>query len=320
MTLPLDHLTKHLKGTVHLHRDEPMWKHTTFRIGGPADAYAVVRSRAELEAAVQAARELEIPHLILGGGSNLLIQDGGVRGFVIEVRARGVAGLPVQHAGEPVTIEAEAGAPLAALGRRSARLGLRGLEWAVDVPGTIGGAVVNNAGANGGAIADRLEAAAILDLDGEVRWWQPDELAFGYRRTVLKEARVMGPRPVVLAAKFFLQPAEPLSLAAAVTQYSVRRRQTQPVGACAGSMFKNPPPQAAGWFIDQAGLKGTRMGQAQISELHGNFMLNLGGATSEDVLSLVSLARQRVLAQFGVVLELEIQVVGEQAADAPILA
>jgi UDP-N-acetylmuramate dehydrogenase len=308
-------LVARLQGILTLRRNEPLAKHTSFRIGGPADFYAQARSREQLLAAVQAAWETGTPTLLLGGGSNLLVLDGGVRGVVIETRARRVVGLPAAPLppGEVVEIVAEAGAPLAALARRTAALGLAGLEWAVDLPGTVGGAVVNNAGAHGGEMAGVLVAVELLEPEGAVNWWPTAALGLAYRTSRLKVAPLGQPRPVVLAAKIRLQAADPLSLRAALARYSQYRRATQPVGACAGSMFKNPPDQAAGWYIEQAGMKGARVGAVQVSEIHGNFMLNLGGARATDVLRLVERVQEAVWRRFGVSLELEIQVVGEVA-------
>ncbi|MCS6801109.1 MAG: UDP-N-acetylmuramate dehydrogenase [Chloroflexota bacterium] len=320
-----------LRGVVPVRFDEPLAKHTTFRIGGPADAYVQARTLPQLIAAVRAAWEEDLPVLVIGGGSNLLVLDGGVRGVVIESRARQVMGEPSgsrpprqrsleealalaneQPAAETLELTVEAGMPLAALARRTALAGWAGLEWAVDIPGTVGGAVVNNAGAHGGEMASSMTAALLLHPASDVPVWRPAaELGLTYRASLLKEAAPSCPRPVVLAAKFALRRGDPLTLRAAVAQYSQYRRRTQPVGAGAGSIFKNPPEAAAGWLIERANLKGAQVGAVRVSDLHGNFMLNLGGATAADVLALVDLVRERVFAQWGVFLELEIQIVGE---------
>lgn len=314
-----------LRGIVPVRFDEPMAKHTSFRIGGPADAYVQARTLDQLTAAVRTAWELDLPVLVIGGGSNLLVRDGGIRGVVVETRARQVSGWPtssVDHRrqsgtsaptaeGDTLPLTVEAGAPLAALARRTAALGWAGLEWAVDIPGTVGGAVVNNAGAHGGDMAQSITAALVLAGDAPTAWWSVDELGLAYRASSLKTAPRPTRRPLVLAAKFVLRRGDPLTLRAMVAQYSRYRRQTQPVGACAGSMFKNPPEAAAGWLIEQAQLKGLQVGAARVSDLHGNFMLNLGGATANDVLRLVELVQERVRAATGVELELEIEVVGE---------
>jgi UDP-N-acetylmuramate dehydrogenase len=314
MTEALRQYAARLRGVVPVRFDEPLAKHTSFRIGGPADAYVQARTLDQLVAAVRAAWELGLPTMVIGGGSNILVLDGGVRGVVIEARARQVTGLPHTPEGSApfgATIEviAEAGAPLAALGRKASAAGLAGLEWAVDVPGTVGGAVVNNAGAHGGDMASSISAALLLTPDGKTAWHPVGTLGMGYRTSNLKLAEER--RPVVVAAKIVLRRGDPLSLRVAAARYSYHRRQTQPVGACAGSMFKNPPEHAAGWYIEQANLKGMQVGAARVSDLHGNFMLNLGGASAAEVLALVDLVRERVRARFGVALELEIQVVGE---------
>ncbi|GIW08246.1 MAG: UDP-N-acetylenolpyruvoylglucosamine reductase [Dehalococcoidia bacterium] len=340
MSTARDHFARRLRGIMPVRFDEPLARHTSFRIGGPADVYVQARTLDQAIAAVRAAWDLELPVLVIGGGSNLLVLDGGVRGVVIEMRARHVEGWPTGRlpASAPERLEtfsgtihsssaldddrrddgaievvAEAGAPLAALGRKTALQGLAGLEWAVDVPGTVGGAVVNNAGAHGGDIAGSISAALLLPPDGDPVWQPVERLGLAYRTSMLKAAEVSQPRPLVLGAKFVLRRGDPLTLRAAVARYSQHRRATQPVGACAGSMFKNPPEQAAGWYIERAEAKGLQVGAVRVSDLHGNFMLNLGGATAADVLALVTLVQEKVRSRFGVSLELEIQVVGEAA-------
>lgn len=283
-----------------LKRDEPLAAHTTLRLGGPADLWLRVTSVDELVAAVSLARQHEAPVFILGSGANLLVNDGGIRGLVLENRAEGVAF-------RAETVLAESGANLPNLARRCARRGLSGLEWAVGVPGTVGGAVVNNAGAYGGDMAGIVQRVELLAPAGERRWEPVSWLDYDYRHSRLKRRRDY----VVLQAELRLAPADPPEVEARMAAFNERRKASQPPGATIGSMFKNPPGDYAGRLIEAAGLKGYRAGQAQISPVHANFFVNLGGARTGDVLALIDAAQQAVQSKFGVVLELEIEVVGE---------
>jgi UDP-N-acetylmuramate dehydrogenase len=294
-------------------RGEPMSRHTTFRIGGPADMFVQVASADALRDVALLARRLEVPHLVLGAGSNVLVSDAGIRGLVILNRARQFE-FRIAHAQAP-KVQAESGVILPSLARECVGRGLAGLEWAVGVPGTVGGAVIGNAGAHGSDIAQSLVSARILDSDGNVRDWPVQELQFGYRTSRLKlqaaHLESLLPRPVVLAAEFELKQATRQDLEARAAEFTERRRRTQPPGASVGSMFKNPPGDYAGRLVEAAGLKGVRVGEAEISPVHANFIVNLGAASAADVYSLVCLAREKVAAQSGVTLELEIQLVGE---------
>ena len=210
----------------------------------------------------------------------------------------------------------ESGTVLPTLARECIARGLAGLEWAVGVPGTVGGAVVGNAGAHGRDIAADLLSATILNADNEVSEWSKEALAFEYRSSKIKRTHEAGSRTrttqyVVLAATFQLTPADPLELAKKADEFNEYRRRTQPPGASLGSMFKNPAGTAAGRLIDQCGLKGTRMGDAEISTVHANFFVNHGRATASDVKALIDLAQQRVREKFGIELELEIELLGE---------
>jgi UDP-N-acetylmuramate dehydrogenase len=204
---------------------------------------------------------------------------------------------------------------LPTLARECIERGLAGLEWAIGVPGTVGGAVVGNAGAHGRDMAQSLISATILDAEGNVRDWSAAELQFSYRSSVLKSAirhLISDIRPpVVLMAEFELKPSTREECEAQAAEFTEKRKRTQPPGATIGSMFKNPPGDYAGRLIEAAGLKGTRSGNAAISNVHANFFVNLGGASAAEVNSLVNLAREKVKAMFGVELELEIQLVGE---------
>lgn len=307
-------------------QNELLAGHTTLRLGGPAEVWLAVESVDELVTAVTLARQHQVPIFMLGGGANLLISDAGIRGLVIENRANRVEfppSAPKEKGRGEVKIIAESGAALPNLARRCAKRGLSGLEWAVGVPGTIGGAVVNNAGAHGSDMAHQLSRAELLAPTGE-RVWQPVEwFEYGYRTSRLKRNSQqstlnrqlsMGDgqseRWIVLQAELHLTPAPAADIKVRMDEFNRRRKATQPPGATIGSMFKNPPGDYAGRLIEAAGLKGYRIGQAQISPIHANFFQNLGGATATEVMGLIQTAQEMVEAKFGVKLELEIEVIG----------
>ncbi len=282
--------------------NEPLAHYTAMRVGGPADLVVVCESVDEVVGVVELARGHGVPWLLLGGGCNVLVADSGVRGLVIVNRAA-----HIDFEGQ--TARAEAGAQLAVLAREAVEHGLAGLEWAAGLPGTVGGAVVGNAGAFEGDIASVLRSATVLGPDGEVVERPAAWFEFEYRLSRVKRA-AMGQRPVVLAATFDLRRGDPGALAARMDEILEWRRTRHPTGATMGSTFKNPPDSHAGYLIEQAGLRGYRIGGAQISELHGNFFMNTGGATARDVLALIEYAQAEVKRQFGVELELEIELVG----------
>lgn len=286
--------------------DEPLARYTTARLGGPADLLIEATSADELGAVVVAARSMQLPITILGGGANVLISDAGVRGLTIINKAKRL------EFRQPDVVWCESGVALPTLARECIARGLSGLEWAVGVPGTIGGAVVGNAGAHGRDIAANLLSATVLTGDHEVVEWPKTDLHFDYRRSRIKsEIRSQKPATVVLAATFQLTAGNPAELEKKAAEFNEYRRRTQPPGASLGSMFKNPPGDAAGRLIDQCGLKGTRVGDAEISTVHANFFVNRGHARAADVKALIDLARARVHEHFGIELELEIELVGE---------
>ncbi len=286
-----------------LRRDEPLARYTAARLGGPADALVVVHTLPDLIFAAQFAWTQNIPHRILGGGANVLVADSGFRGLVIVNRAAGVT------IGADGMVQAESGASLSTLARRCMTRGLRGLEWAVSVPGTVGGAAINNAGAHGSDMAASVQEVVVHRPTGAVRY-TGTEMGYAYRASILKG---LAEPYLVTTVTLRLEPgADPAALKARAAEYIAHRKRTQPPGASLGSIFKNPPGDYAGRLIDAAGLKGTRRGQVQISPLHGNFLVNLGeGGTSADYLALIRLAQERVAAQFGVRLELEIELLGD---------
>jgi UDP-N-acetylmuramate dehydrogenase len=288
-------------------RNEVLARHTTFRIGGPAEYFVRANSRDELIQAVQWGRAQRLDIFILGNGSNILVSDAGVRGLVIENHADAVEEI-TGRSPETLQVIAGSGASLPGLANRLARQGWRGLEWAIGVPATVGAAVVTNAGAHGGAVSDNLVRAEILDLQNELRWWAREELQYAYRTSFLKEH----PNEyVVLRAEFELERDDAAACIARMNQYTEHRRNTQPTDPSIGSMFKNPPGDYAGRLIDAAGCKGARVGKVQVSNVHANFFVNLGGAAASDVMGLVKLVQAAVREKFKVVLELEIQLVGD---------
>ena len=258
--------------------------------------------------AVKIARRYDVPFFLLGGGSNVLLADAGVDGLVLEVRARRVT---IQQGG---TLVAEAGANLAGVARTAIGEGLAGLEWAVSIPGTVGGAVVGNVGAHDGCIADRLVRATLLMPDGLVDSYPVDWFQYGYRQSRIK-GQTMSPDVVVLSAEFLLEPGDPTALTAKAEVFLSARRASQPREASVGSIFKNPPGDFAGRLAEAAGLKGKRVGQAQVSPDHANFIVNLNGATAADVCRLIRLVQETVEERFHVSLVPEIVFLGPVGVD-----
>ena len=291
---------------------EPLSRYTSARIGGPAEFLAVAASSLALTEAAQAAYRLAIPLLILGAGSNVLVADEGVAGLVVVNRAKGVE---YRTEAPRIGVRAESGGAIGALARQCAQQGLAGLEWAATVPGTVGGAVYGNAGAHSGDTASCLTLAEILQPDGTVQHLTADEMGFGYRTSLLKKLTAdRRLSATVLAAEFALTRDEPSTLLARIEQFVAHRKRTQPPGASIGSMFRNPPGDYAGRLIDAAGLKGKRIGRAEISTVHANFFVNRGDAQAVDVKALIDGARETVQRKFGVTLELEIELIGEWAS------
>jgi UDP-N-acetylmuramate dehydrogenase len=291
---------------------EPLAHHAYFRIGGPADLFLAATEPAHVALALSASRECGVPCRLIGSASNLLVSDDGVDGLVVKVLLRGVR--YERRVDEPnaFTIVAAAGVQLASLARESARRGYEGLVWASSVPGTVGAAVVNNAGAFGGCMADVLERAHVVDADGVTSWLTREALAMSYRTTRLKRGELA---LAVLEAELRVRHGDSQALTAEVHQIREQRRQTQPAGFSAGSMFTNPPADAAGRLIEAAGLKGRRSGAAEISTLHANFFLNHGGAKARDVYTLMRAAQDAVFRQSGIWLHPEVELIGRWSAE-----
>lgn len=298
----LESLATTLDALGELRRDEPLARHTTFGIGGPADLYLTVRGAENLKGAARAARDAGISVFVLGSGSNILVADAGIRGLVIDNRARAER---TDDAG--TTYRVESGASFAAFSRRMGREGRAGLTWAVGIPGTLGGAVVYNAGAYGGCLADVLRAVRVSDVAGD-RWVPADELGLVYRGSAFTRGSVA--EAVILEAELELVPADAGELVARAAAFDQKRLAAQPRGRNAGSMFKNPPESPAWKLIDAVGLRGASRGDAAISERHCNFFVNLGSARASDVAWLVEEAERRIYERFGVRLDREVSFVG----------
>lgn len=320
----LDALTGALRARFgrRLRLNESLAAHTTLRVGGPADLWLAVSARDELIEAVTLARQYAVPILLLGSGANMLVSDPGVRGLVLQNRCQKVTfprGGSTGETSDPPHVIVESGVILPSLAHRLARRGLSGLEWAVGVPGTIGGAVVNNAGAYGSSIADCLVRAELLtparlaEDTGRLEWRPVNWFEYEYRSSRLKRpgAGESQEQFVVLQAELVLSRKSPAEIENQMAAYNERRRATQPPGASIGSMFKNPPGDYAGRLIEAVGLKGTQIGGAQISQVHANFFVNLGQARAADFAALIELARRTVKARFNVELELEIEKIGD---------
>lgn len=288
-----------------LKTDVSLARYTAARVGGLARAMVVVDSVDDLVFATEELWASNTPFMILGGGSNILVSDSGVSDVVLLNRAREIQ---FSESAQHLTVWAGSGANFGSVARRAASRGLSGLEWAAGIPGTIGGAVFGNAGAHGNDVAGCLQMADILHREGHREQYTVSDLCFSYRSSLLKREKL---EAVVLSAKFNLSAANPENVQKTMDEYGEFRHRTQPPGASMGSMFKNPPDDFAGRLIEQAGLKGTQVGDAQISDLHANFFINRGNATARDIFNLIELVQRTVKTKFGVALELEIELVGD---------
>ena len=283
--------------------EEPMAKHTSFRIGGPADVLAQPGNEAELAELLKRAAHHAVPVTLVGNGSNLLVRDKGIRGLVIKLSNLFSS---IAVAGNVLTFGS--GISLAMASKKAASLSLSGLEFAVGIPGTIGGAVYMNAGAYDGEMAKVVTSVQVMDRQGQSSQLKADELDFSYRHTALQNSGL-----IVTSVTVSLQPGEAESIKAKMDDFSQRRIAKQPLELpSAGSMFKRPVGYFAGTLIEQTGLKGYTVGGAQVSTKHAGFVVNVGGATAKDVLQLIRDVQDRVLAAQGVQLEPEVLVLGEE--------
>jgi len=296
-----------LKGE--LRRNEQMSRHTSFGIGGPADVLAWPADRDDLLALLQTVRKKKLPYFILGGGTNLLVRDNGFRGVVISLRRMNRIALEREYAsvgGSFGVVFAEAGASLPKLVSFAAEQGFTGLEFAAGIPGTVGGAVCMNAGTALGEIGGIIDTVTLVSPEGGLISRGQDEMGFGYRTSSVPEGHL------VLEASVVLRRGDSAEIKARVQELLDTRKERQPWGLPnAGSMFKNPREGAAGRLIEEAGLKGRRVGNAQVSEKHANFIVNLGKASAADVLQLMEIVQQAVFEKHRVRLEPEIKIIGE---------
>ncbi len=298
MNRPYDDLFREFRGE--LRENEPLSGHTSLRVGGPADWFAVPADRADLLGLLATLDGSGTPYLVIGGGYNLLVRDRGFRGVVVSLeRLTAIDRLGGDR------IRGEAGAGNQHLVRFCRGALLTGLEFLAMIPGTVGGALAVNAGAHGAAVMERV-ARLESWVNGGVRVWEVGERAFGYRWHTL------APGEVILAAEFSLQPGDAGTMDALFAANRIHRQESQRVTLPnAGSFFKNPGGEPAWRFIDQAGLRGCRVGGAQVAEAHANFLVNAGGATASDFLELAALIKKRVRETSGVELEEEVRIVGE---------
>jgi UDP-N-acetylmuramate dehydrogenase len=294
-----DTLRTRLKGRVTA--NEPLSRHTTWRVGGPADLFIVPADRADLVLVLQLLATVGVPWVVLGAGSNLLVRDGGVRGAVLHTGC-----LRRLTFVEDDIVHAECGVPLMTLVRETAARGLAGLEELAGIPGTVGGSVVMNAGAADREMADVVQEVTLAGPQGEEVWRQ-ERLQFTYRRSNLPADRVL------VAATLKLQAASPARLEEEIHRRLRQRQSAQRVGAPnAGSVFKNPQGEQAWRLIDAAGLRGVAIGGAQVAEKHTNFIINRNSATARDILALIERVRERVLQHSGIELEPEVKIIGDE--------
>jgi UDP-N-acetylmuramate dehydrogenase len=278
--------------------------YTSYRVGGPAEWYVAPRDITALEASIRYAHEQELLITVLGAGSNLLVSDCGIPGLVIGTRH-------LRHRSfDPDTglVTVAAGEAIPGLAWEAAELGFQGLEWAVGIPGTVGGAVVMNAGAHNGCVADILVSAEVLLADGTLKTFTAKDFGYTYRTSNLQ-----GSKHIVTQATFQLQPgADPAIVTAATKQHKEHRLNTQPYDkpSC-GSVFRNPKPYSAGWLIEQAGLKGYQIGKAQVAPRHANFIINCGGASACDIFNLIRHIQHNVQEHWSIALEPEVKMLGE---------
>jgi UDP-N-acetylmuramate dehydrogenase len=288
-----------LTGFEHIVRQaEPLAPHTWFHLGGPAEYFAEPTNIDELRGLIVRCLEEELPVRLLGGGSNVLVRDEGVPGVVIRLTEPGFAQIKVEKG----RVTAGGAAKLGHVISSTVREGLAGLETLVGIPGVIGGALHGNSGSRGGDIGQWTSRATVMTRTGEIIERPREELVFAYRQSSLDEL-------VILSAEFQLDEEDPEQLTKRMQQQWIVKKASQPLGhQSAGCIFKNPRGMSAGMLIDQAGLKGTRIGGAEVSDRHANFIIAESGASSQDVLRLIELVRSRVADRLGIELETEIQV------------
>lgn len=284
-------------------QQEALSGHTSFRIGGPAQYYFIPETRDEVAEALKFAEDNQLPYYIIGKGSNMLFSDDGFSGVVIEI-GKGMENITVHSDG---TVVAEAGISLSAMAVRLAREGMSGFAFASGIPGTLGGGITMNAGAYGGEIKDCIQSARVMTPKGEILNLTKEELELGYRTSVIQKRNY-----IVLEGTFYFQSGNPKEIQADMKELNQKRREKQPLEyPSAGSTFKRPEGYFAGKLIEDAGLRGYRVGDAQVSEKHCGFVINRGHATSAEVRQLIEDVQKKVKEQFGLVLEPEVRIVEE---------
>ncbi|HSV86531.1 MAG TPA: UDP-N-acetylmuramate dehydrogenase [Levilinea sp.] len=302
VSIPIDRLRQSFADK--LQENVRLSNYTTARVGGPAAALLIAHTSQELADTCSVLWHLNLPCHVLGSGSNVLASDEGVDAVIVINRAHAVR---IDVHTDPPTVWAESGANLGSVARQAALRGLSGLEWAATIPGTIGGAVYGNAGAHGGDMQSNLLVADILHRSSGISNWTGEQMKYSYRSSALK---AQPGQAVILAALMKLSCSTREEVQARMNSHTTQRRATQPPGASLGSMFKNPPGDYAGRLIEAAGLKGARAGGAEISSVHANFFVNDENATSSDIYTLIRKAQDAVHKKFGVLLELEIELIG----------
>jgi len=282
--------------------DEPMKKHISFRVGGPADILVKPTTEKQLSDIIRLIKKESVPYLIIGNGSNLLIKDGGIRGVVIEI-SNNFNKFEI----EGTTIKIQAGALLSVVGKAVLREELKGFEFAAGIPGTLGGALAMNAGAYGGEMKDIVKSVRVMDTDGNIFEFTNEQMEFEYRRSILSKTDY-----IVLSTEIELEKGNYDEIKATMLDFTQRRVTKQPLSLpSAGSTFKRPVGQFAGKLIEDSGLRGLTLRGAQVSEKHCGFVVNLGNAKAKDLIELMYVVKSTVNAKFGIMLEEEIKILGE---------
>lgn len=282
--------------------DEPMKKHISFKVGGPADFLVKPKTEEELRNVIEFAKKENVPFIVIGNGSNLLVKDGGIRGIVIELSDNFN-----NYEIDGNIIKAQSGALLAIIGRNAMKNSLTGFEFAAGIPGTLGGALAMNAGAYGGEMKQVVKTVRLMDRDGNIFELSNEEMKFEYRRSLLTTKDY-----IVLSAVIELQPGNVEEIKEIMADYSNRRSTKQPLNfPSAGSTFKRPEGHFAAKLIDDCGLRGLNLRGAQVSDKHCGFVINSGGAAAKDILDLMFIVKSTVNAKFGIMLEEEVKILGE---------
>lgn len=283
--------------------NEPLSKHTTWKIGGPADAYIIPNNRDGLVKIIEILNSNKVKWKVLGKGSNLLVSDKGYRGAIISLQQEGFRELDIDQ----TTINVGADFSLVRLANLAAKNGLTGLEFAGGIPGTVGGAIYMNAGAHNSDISNILIEAEVLNGSGIIESWSNKDFEFSYRHSKLQECK-----GIIISATFNLSYGDRKIIAEKMASYKDRRRRTQPYNLpCAGSVFRNPKDDYAGRLIEELGLKGYKIGDAQVSTLHSNFIVNTGNATAKDIIDLIEYIRNKVIEAYNIELTSEVELIGE---------